>query len=37
VQKVKLVSLANRLNERLGIGESEAITLGVELHLIILF
>ncbi|MBD2627828.1 DUF3368 domain-containing protein [Anabaena variabilis FACHB-164] len=32
VQKVQLVSLANRLNERLGIGESEAITLGVELQ-----
>ena len=32
VQKVQLVSLANRLNEFLGIGESEAITLGVELQ-----
>ena len=32
VQKVKLVSLANSLNERLGIGESEAITLGIELQ-----
>jgi predicted nucleic acid-binding protein len=32
VQKVQLVSLANRLNERLGIGESQAITLGVELQ-----
>lgn len=32
VQKVQLISLANRLNERLGIGESEAITLGVELQ-----
>jgi predicted nucleic acid-binding protein len=32
LQKVQLVSLANRLNERLGIGESEAITLGVELQ-----
>ena len=29
VQKVQLISLANRLNERLGIGESEAITLGI--------
>ena len=32
VQKVKLFYLANRLNERLGIGESQAITLGVELQ-----
>jgi predicted nucleic acid-binding protein len=32
VQKVKLVSLANSLSERLGIGESEAITLGIELQ-----
>lgn len=32
VQKVKLFCLANRLNERLGIGESQAITLGVELQ-----
>lgn len=32
VQKVQLVSLANSLNERLGIGESEAITLGIELQ-----
>lgn len=32
LQKVQLVSLANRLNEFLGIGESEAITLGVELQ-----
>ncbi|WP_254446746.1 DUF3368 domain-containing protein [Dolichospermum sp. UHCC 0259] len=32
VQKVQLVSLANRLNERLGIGESQAITLGIELQ-----
>lgn len=32
IQKVQLLSLANRLNERLGIGESEAITLGVELQ-----
>jgi predicted nucleic acid-binding protein len=32
VQKVQLISLANRLNERLRIGESEAITLGVELQ-----
>ena len=32
VQKVQLLSLANRLNERLGIGESEAITLGIELQ-----
>lgn len=32
VQKVQLISLANRLNERLGIGESQAITLGVELQ-----
>ena len=29
VQKVQLISLANRLNERLGIGKSEAITLGI--------
>ncbi|MCW9681845.1 DUF3368 domain-containing protein [Dolichospermum planctonicum UHCC 0167] len=32
VQKVQLISLANSLNERLGIGESEAITLGIELQ-----
>ncbi|MGH1395439.1 MAG: DUF3368 domain-containing protein [Trichormus sp.] len=32
VQEVQLVSLAHRLNERLGIGESEAITLAVELQ-----
>lgn len=32
VQKVQVVSLANCLNEFLGIGESEAITLGVELQ-----
>ncbi|WP_414590465.1 DUF3368 domain-containing protein [Anabaena sp. CCY 9614] len=32
VKKVQLASLANRLHERLGIGESEAITLGVELQ-----
>ncbi len=32
VQKVQLVTLANGLNERLGIGESQAITLGVELQ-----
>jgi predicted nucleic acid-binding protein len=28
IQKVQLAALANRLNEGLGIGESEAITLG---------
>jgi predicted nucleic acid-binding protein len=32
VQKVQLASLANRLNEFLGIGESKAITLEVELQ-----
>jgi predicted nucleic acid-binding protein len=32
IQKVQLAALANRLNERLGIGESEAITLGVQLQ-----
>ncbi|NES81525.1 MAG: DUF3368 domain-containing protein [Moorea sp. SIO2B7] len=32
VKKVKLISLANRLNERLGKGESEAIALGIELQ-----
>lgn len=32
IQKIQLVSLANRLNERLGIGESQAIALGVELQ-----
>lgn len=32
VQEVQLVSLAHRLNERLGIGESEAIALAVELQ-----
>lgn len=32
IQKVQLAALANRLNERLGIGESEAIILGVQLQ-----
>ncbi|MEB3147448.1 MAG: DUF3368 domain-containing protein [Sphaerospermopsis sp.] len=32
LQKVQLVSLANSLNDFLGIGESEAIALGVELQ-----
>ncbi|WP_293061151.1 DUF3368 domain-containing protein [Moorena sp. SIO3F7] len=32
VKGVKLVSLANRLNDRLGQGESEAIALGIELQ-----
>ena len=32
VQGVKLISLAHRINERLGRGESEAIALGVELQ-----
>ena len=32
VQKVQLLSLSSRLNQRLGIGESESITLGVELQ-----
>ncbi len=27
---IKLISLANSLNERLGKGESDAITLGIE-------
>ncbi|MDJ0675710.1 MAG: hypothetical protein QNJ36_10080 [Calothrix sp. MO_167.B42] len=32
VQGVKLLSLAHRINEHLGRGESEAIALGVELQ-----
>ena len=32
VKKVNLISLANRLNDRLGKGESEAIALGIELQ-----
>ncbi len=32
VKEIKLLSLANRLNERLGRGESDAITLGIELQ-----
>lgn len=32
VKQIKLISLANRLNERLGKGESDAIALGIELQ-----
>jgi predicted nucleic acid-binding protein len=32
VKEIKLLSLANRLNERLGKGESDAIALGIELQ-----
>jgi predicted nucleic acid-binding protein len=32
VKDIKLLSLANRLNDRLGRGESEAIALGIELQ-----
>lgn len=32
VQELKLLSLANRLNDRLGRGESEAISLAIELQ-----
>ena len=32
VQDIQLTFLANRLNERLGKGESDAITLGIELQ-----
>ena len=32
ILNIKLISLANSLNERLGKGESDAITLGIELQ-----